>query len=91
MPEDRHLHRVVLDVGAGHAPEAPGQPRPDTPFCIALVGDFSGRAHERGAARAPLLVDRDNFDDVLARLAPTVELDLHHRPESGGAALGRRA
>ena len=45
----------------------------DTPFRILLMGDFSGRA-SRGLAdpelkgRRPILVDRDNFDQVMARL-----------------------
>lgn len=52
----------------------------ETPFCMAILGDFSGRAN-RGLAdvktvgdRRAILIDRDNFDDVLAGLK--VELRL---------------
>jgi type VI secretion system protein ImpC len=50
-----------------------GEVEPDTPFRIALFGDFSNRAN-RGlispsaelARIRPVLVDRDNFEDVMA-------------------------
>jgi len=73
------LGEVQLDVTAGderleHAAEA------DPPFRIAIIGDFSGRA-PRGfgaklADRRAVLVDRDNFDQVLAKLCPQIELPL---------------
>ena len=40
---------------------------PDTPFRILLMGDFSGKAT---AEAKPIEIDRDNFDEVLGRLAP---------------------
>ncbi len=51
---------------------------PDSPFRIALMGDWSGRAHRRltvepGSVK-PLLIDRDNFDEVMSQLG--VELRL---------------
>ncbi len=63
----------------GSAPEAP---KSDTPFRIAVLGDFSGRAN-RGeadpgdlAGRKLLKVDRANFDDAVASLAPALRLPL---------------
>ncbi|MCA1684565.1 MAG: type VI secretion system contractile sheath large subunit [Planctomycetia bacterium] len=58
-------------------------PKDDTPFRIAVLGDFSGRA-ARGAAgsseeigrRRARKVDRANLDDLIARTAPALELDL---------------
>jgi len=57
------------------------RPEPETPFRIVILGDFSGRANrglcesgEALARRRPLLIDRDNFDSVLAKLAPRLEL-----------------
>ncbi len=51
---------------------------PDDPFRIAILGDFSGRANrgqsEPIAGREPILVDRDNFDEVLTRISPKLEL-----------------
>jgi type VI secretion system protein ImpC len=82
MPHDRLSSRVELDVGLGRQPAA-GPPPPETPFCIAVLGDFSGRgargSMEVGGAlvnRQPVLVDRDNFDEVLARFAPRLEIPL---------------
>ncbi|HVG39466.1 MAG TPA: type VI secretion system contractile sheath large subunit [Pyrinomonadaceae bacterium] len=56
-------------------------PDPETPFRIALIGDFSGRAargvEETGrnlATRRAIFIDRDNFDEVLARIEPAVRL-----------------
>ncbi len=61
----------------------------DRVFRILVVGDFSGRGRssrpESGSAlsaRRSVGVDVDNFDDVLARMAPRVNLDL------GGTAAG---
>ncbi|MCW5964197.1 MAG: type VI secretion system contractile sheath large subunit [Bryobacterales bacterium] len=48
-------------------------------FRILVMGDFSGKEKEsRGqlAQRRPIHVDRDNFDDVLASVRPTVMLRL---------------
>lgn len=59
-----------------------GAPRPDDPFCIAVLGDFGGRGEAPDEAtpaladRRPVLIDRDDFDDVLARLAPELRLSL---------------
>jgi type VI secretion system protein ImpC len=50
---------------------------------IALLGDWSGRAHRaappapsRLADCRPVLIDRDNFDQVLAKLAPHIEVPV---------------
>jgi len=50
-----------------------GAPEPETPFRIAILGDYSGRAN-RGIVdpaldnRRILMVDRDNLDEILAKL-----------------------
>lgn len=71
---------IRLDVTAGRE-QAQARPEAETPFRVAILGDFSGRANrgllESGdalAARRPLMVDRDNFDSVLAKLAPRLDL-----------------
>ena len=57
-------------------------PDSETPFCIAILGDFSGRANRHIcdptsiATRRALLVDRDNFDQVTAKIAPEIHLPL---------------
>ena len=67
---------------------AVGRPTSGTPFSIAILGDFSGRAH-RGLVepktigeRRPHLVDRDNFDEVVSQLHPEL-----HLPTDGGSPL----
>lgn len=54
--------------------------REEIPFRICILGDFSGR-ESRGAlemldGRKPLLVDRDNLDEVFASLKVRIRLDL---------------
>ena len=65
------------------APEEQGQEAASsqTPFRIGVLGDFSGRGNrglcESGPAlgkRRPIVVDRDNLEEVMARLG--VELHL---------------
>jgi type VI secretion system protein ImpC len=50
------------------------------PFRIAVFGDFSGRANRglAGGVRTarPVAIDRDNFDRVLAKIAPALNLPL---------------
>ena len=53
----------------------------DRAYSIALLGDFSGRGSRRtdgDADRTPeaILVDRDNLDQVLARLSPVLRIPL---------------
>ena len=63
--------------------EPQGVPEPETPFRVLILGDFSGRAN-RGlfqpdavlAGRHPLLIDRDNFDEVLAKLGVEVHVRI---------------
>jgi type VI secretion system protein ImpC len=56
------------------------RPTSETPFCIAVLGDFSGRVN-RGifepktiGERRSYLVDRDNFDEVMSKLHPELHL-----------------
>jgi len=62
--------------GAGARPTA------ETPFCVAILGDFSGRGN-RGISEAKtigkrraVLVDRDNFDEVLGRAGAAIQLPM---------------
>ena len=73
-----------VDLTAGESPSSSPQSA-ETPFCVAIFGDFSGRA-SRGlkdaktlGERRPILVDRDNFDEVLAGL----KVELHFATEQG--------
>lgn len=84
MSDRATTHRI--DVSLSVEPrESPGStPEVAAPFCIALLGDFSARAH-RGitqsgpalAGRTPMPVDRDTVNDVLASLRPELHVRLH--------------
>ena len=57
-----------------------GNPDPETPFRIAILGDFSGR-NNRGVVESLVnrrfqMIDRDNFDDVLKKLGVEVKLQI---------------
>ena len=61
--------------------EPVGLVEPDTPFRVLLLGDWSGRASRGGAAasggtRRPVMIDRDNFDQVLAKMDVALHLAL---------------
>ena len=72
---------VTLDVDAG-AQRRPVETASDTPFRILLLGDFSGRAN-RGEPPPdqlkPYLIDRDNLDQIMARMRPELQLGAHGR------------
>ena len=48
----------------------------EPPFRILMLGDWSGRATGALSSRRPIEIDRDNFDEVVGRLKPRVELDF---------------
>jgi type VI secretion system protein ImpC len=63
--------------------EIHGVREPETPFRIAILGDFSGRADRwpveadsAPAGRRLLHIDRDNFDEVLAKLGVEIRLPI---------------
>jgi type VI secretion system protein ImpC len=60
-----------IHLGTREAADA--RPTSDTPFRILVLGDFGGSARP---ARRPIPVDRDNFDEVFARLGVTLRLPL---------------
>ena len=82
MPKPFSFGEVTLDVTAGRE-RSPGASEPETPFRILVLGDFSGQANHgrdetdaRIANRRAVLVDRDNFEEVMARLGATIRLPL---------------
>ena len=49
----------------------------EPPFHILTLGDFSGTADKKPlSARRPIEIDRDNFDEVIARVGTKVSLDF---------------
>ena len=78
--------------------QAVGQdvPKPETPFRIAVLGDFSGRSN-RGLAdssedvgrRKPRKIDRESLDGVMARLEPSLVLPVG--PDGAAVELSFRS
>lgn len=79
MAQHGESDRVSVHPEASEA-SGPARPLPGTPFRVALLGDFSGRSSRPNAAPRevaacrPHLVDRDELEDVLARLAPEIHV-----------------
>lgn len=79
MPKAFDFGGVNLTAG-GDSSNA--RPSPESPFRIAILGDFSGRANhgvseaETIAKRRAVLVDRDNFDEVLSRTGAEIQLAI---------------
>ena len=70
-----------VEIETGEQSERIEQPEPDSPFHIAILGDFSGRENRdildaKLQGRKPILIDRDNFEDVLGQFAPELDLPL---------------
>ena len=78
MPRRATLADVEIDVETRPKPVAL-ETDPGDPFRILLLGNFSGRRN-RGPSelvsteRCPVLVDRDNFEAVMKKMAPRVTL-----------------
>ncbi|MCI0377171.1 MAG: type VI secretion system contractile sheath large subunit, partial [Gemmataceae bacterium] len=58
---------------------------PQTPFRILILGNFSGHGRKSGQPhldeRRPVLIDRDNFEQILARSSAQVNMRLGPNPE----------
>jgi len=80
MPE--RISFGKLDVHVTASSDSPERtPSSDIPFRIAVLGDFSGQAGRESARSQPaklrpLLIDRDNFDEVLQKLNVEAHLQL---------------
>ena len=71
------ISKVSVGIEVGESAQAlPSVPDSDTPFRILILGDFRGTGGERApiAQRRPIPVDCDSLDEVIASLAPAVEL-----------------
>ncbi len=80
MPDRHSFGEIHLDVTAGRE-RVQAKPASETPFRIAILGDFSGRGNRKlneigdaMANRRPTLIDRDNYDSVLAKMSPHLDL-----------------
>ena len=90
MPTRFSFGKIEFDVSLGTpAPRAPVEP--ETPFHLAVLGDFSGRSsrgvREAIAQRPIWPIDCDNFEQVMARLGVVLRLPV---PPAVGATLDLR-
>lgn len=71
--------KVTLEAGGVLSPEEP-------PFHILLLGDWSGKEYlplDSGLSELkPVLVDRDNFEEVLKKFNIRIELSFQNSPEN---------
>jgi type VI secretion system protein ImpC len=79
MPKASTLADVEMDIEVGKK-RIDTTEDPERPFRILLIGDFSGRA-SRGvsqnlAGRKPVMIDRDNFDQVMEKYSVDVHLPV---------------
>jgi type VI secretion system protein ImpC len=79
MPKAFDFGAVNLTAGGDSSHARPSR---EIPFCVAILGDFSGRSN-RGISEAitpgkrrTVLVDRDNFDEVLSRSGAEIQLAI---------------
>jgi len=86
MPKPFDFGEVNLAAGQD---SSGARPEPETPFCVAILGDFSGRAQRASSAepiskRRAILIDRDNFDEVLQKFGVEIQLPIG---DSGSSRL----
>src|SRR2546428_13918516 len=87
MPKPISFGRFEVGLTAGSRPEdEPAES--DSPMRILILGDFTAhQSRERQrpglAERRPIVVDRDNLDQVMAKLG----VELHFSANKGGDGL----
>ncbi|MBI4848475.1 MAG: type VI secretion system contractile sheath large subunit [Nitrospirae bacterium] len=82
MPEPISFGKIDVSL-TSTMEEIRGTVESDTPFRIAILGDFSGRVNRKIIKTGPALanrrflpVDRDNIDDVLKKLGAEISLQI---------------
>ncbi len=87
MPKPISFGKIDFEIVASME-EARGVPDPETPFQSLIMGDFSGRTNRGNyetadiAKRKPLLVDRDNLDEVIKKLGVEIRLPIFGKDSS---------
>jgi type VI secretion system protein ImpB len=62
----------------------------ELPFVVGVIGDFSGDPTQPlrpFAERKFVQIDRDNFDEVMQRLAPGLKLNVENKLAADGSSL----
>ena len=79
MPKPFDFGSVNLSAGGD---SSGARPSSETPFCIAILGDFSGRANRKLSdsktisKRRIVQVDRDDFEEVLSNFSSEIQLPI---------------
>src|SRR5258708_18624469 len=77
MANDKSPGKIGIEVTMGSRAKRAAR-NADSPFCIAVLGDFTGRASrglmESAAERRPVFIDVDNFDRVMEKMAVCLRL-----------------
>lgn len=64
----------------------------ELPFVVGVMGDFSGNAPQQPkpklADRKFIQIDRDNFNDVMGRMAPGLNLRVENTLKGDGSEMG---
>src|SRR6059036_3569512 len=63
----------------------------ELPFVVGVLGDFSGNPSEPLKPltdRKFIQIDRDNFNDVMARMTPGVNLKVENTLKGDGSEMG---
>ena len=78
--------QITYDVQVGNATV-----KKDLPFVVGVIGDFSGdptQPLKRLKDRNFIEISRDNFDQVLARMTPGLNLRVENTLQGDGSELG---
>src|SRR6478735_5931726 len=62
----------------------------ELPFVVGVMGDFSGDPTQPVrplSERKFIQIDRDNFDDVMARMAPGLNLKVDNKLQDDGSQM----
>ena len=76
---------ITYEVETGGAPV-----KKELPFVVGVLGDFSGNPTEPlkpMADRKFIQVDRDNFDEVMARMTPGLNLKVENTIKGDGSEM----
>lgn len=77
---------ITYDVEIGDATV-----KKELPFVVGVMGDFSGNPSQPLKSlkdRKFIQIDRDNFNDVMARMTPGLEMKVENTLENDGSELG---
>lgn len=83
-PKKPRVH-ITYDVEVGDATV-----KKELPFVVGVLGDYSGDNADKTALqdRKFIQIDRVNFDEVMARLAPSLNLKVENTLQGDGSEMG---